>query len=431
MIARRRPATRRAGFTLLELLLATLIAAMLLGALYMALSITLQQTSSSRDAVETETVSRGVFNKLSLDLSGALGPLPPKSGGNAAGSGGGIAAPSSTPSAPASPTPSAPAAPTAGSSPATGAAPSPAPTTSDPNAPDPNAPGATDNATAAAADYTFQAGVIGEEKKLVMYVGKVPEAFGHFGSGGSQERSDLRQVIYWFEPGVGLCRQERPWITADGVRNSIEPDRDAVNTSVLAEEVVDVFFEYFDGTGSSSGTWDGSAAGPDGVTPLGPPRAIRVTLVLAISVGKGEPIQKQASQVIAVRAAPGPYTPPLLEAPIDAASDQTPSSDPSNTGMGGNTSSGGTSPGGSTPSTPSGGNTSPGGSTPSKPSGGSSSPSPGLSLPQSSTLPPGVSMPSGSGGSRPASGGTSGGRTGGATPGGTAPGGGRAGGGGR
>jgi prepilin-type N-terminal cleavage/methylation domain-containing protein len=400
----------RPGFTLLELLLATLIASLLLGALYMALNVTLQQTQASRDAVETDTVARGVFNKVSLDLGGTLGPLPPKSGGNAAGSGGTSTAPAPTATPDPGTTPPATGAdPNASSTPGGSAAPTD-PAAADPNAADPNNPGATDNATAVAADFTFQAGVIGEEKKLVIYTGKVPEAFGHFGSGGAQERSDLRQVIYWFEPGVGLCRQERPWVTADGVRNSIEPDRDAVGTSVLAEEVVDLFFEYFDGTGTSSGTWDGSAAGPDGVTPLGPPRAIRVTLVLSIPVGRGEPVQKQVSQVIPVRAAPGPYTPPLLEAPTDGASEaapaENPSSDPSNTGMGGNTSPGGnTTPGAST--TPAGGAT-PGGSAPARPPGGTS---PGLSLPPGTTLPPGVSMPSG------------GGRPGGTTPGGAAPGG--------
>jgi prepilin-type N-terminal cleavage/methylation domain-containing protein len=410
MIARRQ-AARRAGFTLLELLLATLIAAMLLGALYMALSITLQQTQASRDAVETDTVARGVFNKITLDLTGALGPLPPKSGGNAAGSGGESTAPAPTPVDPA-----ASADPTAVTTPADPAA-------MDPNAADPSNPGATDNATAVAADYTFQAGVIGEEKKLVVYTSKVPEAFGHF-PGIGLGRSDLRQVIYWFEPGVGLCRQERPWITADGVRDSIEPNLDAVGIAVLAEEVVDLFFEYFDGTGSSSGTWDGSAPGPDGVTPLGPPRAVRVTLVLSIPVPRGEPIQRQVSQVIPVRAAPGPYTPPLLEPPTDGASEELPA-DPNSTGTGGNTTpSGTTTPAGPPPS---GGNSTPGGNT---------APSPGLSLPQSATLPPGVSMPGGGGrpgGAAPPGGG---GRPGGGAPagGGGRPGGaggGRAGGGGR
>jgi prepilin-type N-terminal cleavage/methylation domain-containing protein len=409
VIASRIRIDRRSGFTLLELLLATLIAALLLGALYMSLNITLQQTQTTRDAIETEDLTRGVFNKLSLDLSGTLGPLPPKSGGNSAGSGGQVTGGTPDPAAGMTPDPNA--APTGGATPM-GTTPDPAAT--DPNAADPTMPGATDNATAVAADTNFQGGVIGEEKKLVLYTGRVPEAFGHFGSGGNQERCDQRQIIYWYEPGRGLCRQERPWVTADGVRNSLEPDRDALDASVIAEEVVDVFFEYFDGTGTSSGSWDGTAMGPDGVTVTGPPRAIRITLVLEIPTGKGEPLRKQVSQVIPVRSAPGPYTPPLLEAPTDGATDTAPA-DQTAGSMGGMSGTGGVTPagGGASPTggtRPAGGSTPPVGGSTSRPSGGST-PSPNVSLPSTPTAPPGVSLPS-SGGSRP-SGGSTGGRTGG------------------
>jgi len=398
------------GFTLLELLLATLIAAMLMAGLYVALNMTLQQTQTSRDAVETEDLTRGVFNKFRLDLDGTLGPLPPKSGGNAAGSGGLVlnqgTDPSMDPNAAmnggTNQTPTTPNTPTTPST----------PTTADPNATTAD-PSATDNATALAADTNFQAGVIGDAKKMVIYASRVPEAFGHLGSNGIQERSDQRQIIYWYEPGRGLCRQERPWVTADGVRNSTEPDLSLVDSSILAEEVVDVTFEYIDSSGSAASSWDGTELGPDGVTVKGPPRAIRVTLMLEIPSGKSEPIRKQISQVIPVRAAPGPKTPEFLEAPTDAASESTPSSNPSNTGMGGsggmggNTSQGGG--GGGTP--PKSGATS--GATGSRPSGGSTGGgggvTGGLSLPGGSGLPPGVSMPSGgSTGGRP-SGGTTGG----------------------
>src|SRR4051812_42706346 len=102
----RRP--RRSGFTLLEILLATLIASLILAALYLAMYVTLQQTQTSRDANEVETLSRGVFNKMTVDLSGTLGPLPPKSGGNAAASGGGTSTTTTTttaaPAATATPT---------------------------------------------------------------------------------------------------------------------------------------------------------------------------------------------------------------------------------------------------------------------------------------------------------------------------------------
>ena len=72
MILRSRFSARRArrgGFTLLEILLAALIAGLLLAALYAALYTTLLQTQTTRDAVEAEDLSRGVFNKLSIDPS--------------------------------------------------------------------------------------------------------------------------------------------------------------------------------------------------------------------------------------------------------------------------------------------------------------------------------------------------------------------------
>src|SRR5205823_1651697 len=80
---------RRAGFTLLELMIASLIAILLLSALYFTLNITLRQTQDGRDAVETDNLTRGVFNRMAIDLTGVLGPLPPKSGGNSLAGGGG------------------------------------------------------------------------------------------------------------------------------------------------------------------------------------------------------------------------------------------------------------------------------------------------------------------------------------------------------
>ena len=70
--------TRERGFTLLELLLASVIAAMLLGALYLAMNMTLEQTQASRDASDVEDLHRGVVNRMTIDLSATLGPLPPK-----------------------------------------------------------------------------------------------------------------------------------------------------------------------------------------------------------------------------------------------------------------------------------------------------------------------------------------------------------------
>ncbi len=342
MILRSRTPARRAprrGFTLLEILLAAILAGLLLAALYAALYSTLLQTQVTRDAVEAEDLSRGVFNKITNDLTGTLAPLPPKSGGNSAASGGGVAAPAADAgSGSAGGAATAPATGSTGSGastapPATGTDTAAAGTTT-------AEPGATDTATAVSADYAFQGGVVGEEGKLTIYAGRLPESFGRYGA-LDQVRSDQRQIIYWMEPGRGLYRRERPWVTADGVRNGIEADPDAPDSILLAEEVTGARFEFSDGSTWTS-TWDGTTPGPDGVTPLGPPRAIKVTLDIKVPTTRGEPVTKTVSQIIVVRSAPGTYTPPLLEAPTDGASDSAPA-DTSGASTGGTTGSGGAS----------------------------------------------------------------------------------------
>ena len=71
----------RGGFTLLELLLASMIAALMLSALYLSLNMSIEQTQASRDAADIEDLQRGVFNRMMIDLSSSLGPLPPKIAG--------------------------------------------------------------------------------------------------------------------------------------------------------------------------------------------------------------------------------------------------------------------------------------------------------------------------------------------------------------
>src|SRR5438132_6570462 len=56
---------------------------LLMAGLYFTFSMSLVQTQASRDALEIEDVSRAVFNKISVDLNGILGPSAPNSGGTA------------------------------------------------------------------------------------------------------------------------------------------------------------------------------------------------------------------------------------------------------------------------------------------------------------------------------------------------------------
>jgi prepilin-type N-terminal cleavage/methylation domain-containing protein len=301
---------RRAGFTLLEVLLASLIAVFLLAALYFAMDMTLRQAQVSRDGVEADNLTRSVFNRMTIDLSSSLGPLPPKSGGNAANNMG-----TSTSSTTSGTGTSTGGTTTSGT---TGATTDPNATTTDPNA---TTTEETDTTVLLAASQLFQAGVIGSDRQLTVYVARLPDALSSptgllAGSDPSiPTPSDLRRVTYWLSQTGGLCRQEKPWVTADGVADSTAPDLTNEAGDVVVDEAVDVQFEYFDPTSGWTTSWDGSVPGPDGVTPTGPPRAVRVTLTLELPSSRPNqpPIQKTVVQVIPVRAAPGAYTPPLAE----------------------------------------------------------------------------------------------------------------------
>ena len=157
----------------------------------------------------------------------------------------------------------------------------------------------------------FQGGVYCQDPTvLVLFLGKTPEAFGRYGETSPQVRPDQRQVLYKFVSGRGLFRAERPWVTATDLTMDFDPD--SQESVLLADEVTGLLWEFTDGTacGTAATTWDGTVPGPDGVTPLGAPRAIRLTLTLSIPTGKGDPLTKTVSQIIMIRAAPGTYTPP-------------------------------------------------------------------------------------------------------------------------
>lgn len=319
---------RRPGFTLLEVLLASLIAVMLLAGLYFAMDVTLRQTQESRDGVVVDGMARDVFNRVGIDLAATLGPLPPKSGGNSAASaGGGSGSSTSTTTTTNDPTAAAPAG-TGTAAPASGAA-----TTTTTSG------GSTASATPQAAPPQFQAGVIGEDWYMTAFVSRVPgvladpRGLSQPPDPNSTSPSDLWRVTYWRRDDGRLCRQVRPWVTADDVSDPTSIDRSNEDGDTLADEITNVTFEYFDGSSWAS-SWDGTTPGPDGVTPTGPPRAVRLTLTFSIPPSRpgGQPLEQTVSQVIPVRTAPGPNTPPLIDPSTDPG---TVTPDSSGSGMGG------------------------------------------------------------------------------------------------
>ncbi|HVK19286.1 MAG TPA: prepilin-type N-terminal cleavage/methylation domain-containing protein [Fimbriiglobus sp.] len=305
MKASRSPgSSRRAGYTLLEVLLASVLAVILLAALYATLDVTLLRMDVGREMVAGNNLSRAVVNRMGADLTGVLGPMPPKSGGGSSSTTPSTSSPESSESQ------------TGGSTPATsdtgtGTETAAAETTTgiegDTTSPDAQA--------VFAADVPVQAGVIGTDRQFTVFMSRVPESLVNPEAIADPTLllpGDQRRVTYYLASGgTGLCRQERPWVTADGVRNSVDPDYTTEATDLIAPEVVDVTFEYLDATtGEYLTSWDGGMTGADGVTPTGPPRAIRATFVLEFLGPGGGTIQKQIQHVFPVRSAVGTYVPP-------------------------------------------------------------------------------------------------------------------------
>jgi hypothetical protein len=276
-------------------LLASAIAVLLLAGVYAAFDVTLMQTQIAREQAADADLARAVANRLSLDLSASLGAMPPRSGGGV---------PTTTTAPSTGTTSSTETGTTTSSSSGTTTTSSSSSTTTSDEVSDTQDP---DAAVKLAADVPFQAGVIGTERQLSLFASRLPQFLSDRTADPTAVLpADLRRVIYYVGSNGGLCRQERPWVTADGVRNSSDPDRSTEDADLIAPEVVDATFEYLDG-GTWQSSWDGSQSTTDGTSVMGPPRAIAVTLVFASG--------KQVRQVFAVRAANGLFSTGAAPAP--------------------------------------------------------------------------------------------------------------------
>jgi len=288
---RTRRADRR-GYTLLEVLIASAIAVLLLSALYFAFDLTIRSADTGRALVGESDLNRAVINRMAIDLSSPLGVLPPMSGGATDGS-----AASSTTSDTATTT-------TTAAAPAT--TDSPVPMTADPL-------------------IRFDAGVIGTGEQLIVFVSKVPTWLSDRETAADPNAllpSDAHRIGYYLHSsGKGLCRQDKPWITADKVGNSTEIDRTNEDGEVIAPEIVAITFEYSDGTGYIS-EWDGSQASIDGSSSTGPPRAIKATITFEFTDREGNKAQKKITHIFAIRSGVGLIAPDATTTP-DAATTPT------------------------------------------------------------------------------------------------------------
>lgn len=270
----------RSGFTLLEVLLASTIGVLLLGALYFALDMVLRQSSAGREEVQKNDLTRAVLNRMQIDLAGALGPLPPRSGGEVTDD---SMMMETTPTTEAT----------------------------DPNAAtDPNV-ATTESPLTSGVDLPLGCGVVGNGKTLTVFVAKVPQSLtDRTADPNALLPTDLRRVTYYMGSSGGLCRQEKPWVTADGVRNNADADRTDEQGDLVSEDISDVSFEYYDGVNWLS-EWDGSQTNMDGKSVMGPPRAIRVTLQIERVDSQGQTSTQKVRHVLPIRAANGLIPVPL------------------------------------------------------------------------------------------------------------------------
>ena len=91
---------------------------------------------------------------------------------------------------------------------------------------------------------------------------------------------DLRRISYWIVTDGGkpaLAVQELMQATSNDL-TTVPPDVSADSYKILASEVKDITFQYFDGVNWND-SWDGTVlGGPTLELPIGPPSAISITL---------------------------------------------------------------------------------------------------------------------------------------------------------
>jgi hypothetical protein len=85
----------------------------------------------------------------------------------------------------------------------------------------------------------------------------------------------------------------------------VPPDVPNEEAYIIAPEVKNLAFKFFDGT-EWRDSWDGTAAGADGTTPLGPPLAIAIEMSLAMP---GTDKEQMVRHVVAIQTANGQAQP--------------------------------------------------------------------------------------------------------------------------
>jgi hypothetical protein len=285
------PLQSRRAFTLLEVCLAVSLSVVLLGALYVALSMHYFQTRAGREIMDETIITRSVVNRIAQDIACELPPIDPRLAPGAtsavgSSSGGGSGKGGSSGSGGASGSPGSSAAgsgATASSASGYGASSGYGGNANTGNS-------SNNNSTSSNGTTTNQVipnvQVYGDQNNLVLTGRFVPHDLTQAPQSQPTLTSDLRRVTYWVVPGKGLARHEVTQVTgADAMVTPppLPPTIDNSEPAIIAHEVKSIVFEYYDGTNWQQ-TWDGTTTDPSGNTtrPIGPPAAVAFTVTLAI-----------------------------------------------------------------------------------------------------------------------------------------------------
>jgi type II secretory pathway pseudopilin PulG len=301
----------RGAYTLLEVLLASAIGILLLAALYTAMSAQLQHAQAGREIIDQSAMARALLSRMSGDIQPSMVSTLPASGngsgGGGGGGGGGAGTGGATGASGASGTTG-----TNGSSNATGNSNSGSTSSnsSTSNASNTNISGlSTAQATAGSAPSSINLGVYGTQDMLMVTVNRLPREVMLTPNQMSSSPnlpvvSDQRRITYWLASSGGLARQEVKDIFSPDAMTVLPPSVPNEQDFIIAEDVRSLQFSYWDGT-QWNDTWDGTTAGTDGVTPVGPPVAIAITISLARPGNPSDNFVKTYRHVVTIPTANG------------------------------------------------------------------------------------------------------------------------------
>jgi len=250
---------RRTGFTLIELLSAIAIGVLCVAALYFALNTQIRFMDEGNRSVQEAQLARNLMDRIATDVRMSMAILPKyvrRSRSDTSGTGEGEETPSEE-------TP----------------------------------PPADDPASSNSNQYNL--GVRGNAAQLYLYISAAPrlDSFQDQGLFPELMPPDVRRVGYWYDPNLGLAREELRtpgylgWDGGNGTFTILAPP----------EEVSELSFRYYHHESKDFVySWDG--------TKNGPPLMIEITLVTHPPSLTGERSLRGVRQVMVVQV-PGAHPP--------------------------------------------------------------------------------------------------------------------------